>query len=413
VQSLPQLCAGLVLMGIPWGVFQTLTTTYAAEVCPVALRAYLTTYVNLCWVIGQFLASGVLKGVSQRTDQWAYRLPYALQWIWPLPLIVGIFLAPESPWWLVRKNRLEEAKVQLLRLTSRKNVDFNADETISMMVHTNELEKAATVGTAYSDCFKKTDLRRTEIVAMTWMVQVFCGANFMGYSTYFYEQAGLNVSNAFTLSLCQYAIGAVGTICSWFLMMYFGRRTLYVSGQVIQCALLLIIGFCGIAPKDNQAAQWAIGSMLLIFTFVYDSTVGPVCYSLVAELSSTRLRQKTVVLARNFYNVGSIVTNILTPRMLNPSAWGWGAKSAFFWAGTCFLTLVWTFFRLPEPKGRTYGELDILFEQHVSARKFKHTQVDQFDLGVLGSDEKLVGKEFDEKNTSHHLDKVNTSASSL
>jgi len=240
-----------------------------------------------------------------------------------------------------------------------------------------------------------------------------CGSAFMGYSTYFYEQAGLNVSNAFTLSLCQYAIGAVGTICSWSLMMYFGRRTLYVSGQVIQCALLLIIGFCGIAPKDNQAAQWAIGSMLLIFTFVYDSTVGPVCYSLVAELSSTRLRQKTVVLARNFYNVGSIVTNILTPRMLNPSAWGWGAKSAFFWAGTCFLTLVWTFFRLPEPKGRTYGELDILFEQHVSARKFKHTQVDQFDLGVLDSDEKLVGKEFDEKNASHHLDKVNTSASSL
>lgn len=44
------LLAGYILCGIPWGVFQTLTTTYAAEVTPVALRAYLTTYVNLCWV---------------------------------------------------------------------------------------------------------------------------------------------------------------------------------------------------------------------------------------------------------------------------------------------------------------------------------------------------------------------------
>jgi SP family general alpha glucoside:H+ symporter-like MFS transporter len=49
------------LQGIPWGVFQTMTTAYASEVAPVALRAYLTTYVNLCWVMGQFIAAGVLR----------------------------------------------------------------------------------------------------------------------------------------------------------------------------------------------------------------------------------------------------------------------------------------------------------------------------------------------------------------
>ena len=44
----------------------------------------------------------------------------------------------------------------------------------------------------------------------------------------------------------------------------------------------------------------------------------------------------------------------------------------------CFLCLTWTYFRLPEPKGRTYGELDVLFERRVPARKFKTTSVDQF-----------------------------------
>ena len=179
VQSIEQLLVGLILMGVPWGVFQTLTTTYASEVCPVHLRAYLTTYVNLCWVIGQFLASGVLKGVSGRQDEWAYRIPYALQWIWPVPLIIGIFLAPESPWWLVRKDRHDAARKQLLRLTSRNNTSFNADETISMMVHTNELEKATTEGTSYLDCFKKTDLRRLEIAAFAWFIQSFSGGSFM------------------------------------------------------------------------------------------------------------------------------------------------------------------------------------------------------------------------------------------
>jgi SP family general alpha glucoside:H+ symporter-like MFS transporter len=96
-QNIVMLLCGLILCGIPWGVFQTLTCTYAAEVVPVPLRPILTTYVNLCWVIGQFLASGVLKGVAERPDQWAYRIPYALQWLWPLPLMIGISFAPESP----------------------------------------------------------------------------------------------------------------------------------------------------------------------------------------------------------------------------------------------------------------------------------------------------------------------------
>lgn len=48
--SIEVLQIGQIFQGIPWGIFQTLTTAYAAEVCPVHLRGYLTTYVNLCWV---------------------------------------------------------------------------------------------------------------------------------------------------------------------------------------------------------------------------------------------------------------------------------------------------------------------------------------------------------------------------
>lgn len=55
--------------------------TYASDVCPTQLRAYLTTYVNLCWVIGQIIASGVLKGLVEREDDWAFRIPFALQWV--------------------------------------------------------------------------------------------------------------------------------------------------------------------------------------------------------------------------------------------------------------------------------------------------------------------------------------------
>lgn len=374
-QNIQTLLAGQFLMGVPFGVFQTCTTTYASEVCPVPLRSYLTTYVNLCWVIGQLIGTGALRGLLSRADEWAYRIPFGLQWMWPLPLIIGIFLAPESPWLLVRKNRLDQAERALKRLTMNKSDDtFDPKKTISMMIATTEHEREMFVGAAYTDCFKGVNLRRTEVVTLIWAAQALCGAAIMAWSTYFFQQAGLATEQAFNMSLVQYGVGFIGTLLSWILMRFFGRRTLFVGGLVILDVCLLVIGFTGIAPQ-HEPTFWATGAMLVVFTFFYDCTVGPVVYSLVAELSSVRLRAKTVVLARILFNVGSIVNSVITPYMLNPDALGWRAKTGFFWAGICSLFLVWSFFRVPEPKGRTYGELDILFEKKVLARKFKETEV--------------------------------------
>src|ERR1700683_5337986 len=117
-------------------------------------------------------------------------IPFAIQWLWPLPILIGVVFAPESPCWLVRHGRTEDAKKALLRLTTRNDPTFNADATIAMMTHTDTIEKQISAGTSYLDCFRGVDRRRTEIACMTWMVQTLCGSTFMGYSTYFYQQAG-------------------------------------------------------------------------------------------------------------------------------------------------------------------------------------------------------------------------------
>jgi SP family general alpha glucoside:H+ symporter-like MFS transporter len=64
------------------------------------------------------------------------------KWMWPAPLFIVAFFAPESPWWLVRKGRFDDAKRSLTRLTSAKGKDdFDADQTIAMMRHTIASEK--------------------------------------------------------------------------------------------------------------------------------------------------------------------------------------------------------------------------------------------------------------------------------
>ncbi|KAF2878523.1 general substrate transporter [Massariosphaeria phaeospora] len=380
-QTVVHLLIAEILCGIPWGVFQTLTITYASEVCPVALRGYLTTYVNFCWGLGQVIGIGVIKSMLPRNDEWSYRIPYALQWMWPVPLIVGIFLAPESPWWLVRKGRVEDAKISLLRLTSlNRETDFDADETIAMMVHTTALEEKITKGTSYIDCFKGTDLRRTEIVCMAWAIQNLSGNAFSGYSSYFLQQAGLSAATSYDFALGQYGINMAGVIGAWFLMSVgLGRRTLYVGGLCGLCTMLFIMGFLGLVPEaDRQKGAMATGAMMIIWAMFYQLTVGTVCYSLVAELSTRRLQIKTVVLGRNLYNIVAIICAVLTPYMLNPDAWDWSNFAGFFWGGICFLSLIYAYFRLPEPKGRSFAELDLLFEKRVPARKFATTQIDVF-----------------------------------
>jgi SP family general alpha glucoside:H+ symporter-like MFS transporter len=97
-QNIQTLLIGQIFCGICWGTFQTQTTTYAAEVTPIVLRVYLTSYVNLCWIMGQFISAGVVRALVSQKTQWAFRIPFAVQWVWPVPIIIGVICAPESSW---------------------------------------------------------------------------------------------------------------------------------------------------------------------------------------------------------------------------------------------------------------------------------------------------------------------------
>lgn len=73
-------------------------------------------------------------------------------------------------------------------------------------------------------------------------------------------------------------------------------------------------------------------------------------------------------------------------------AWNWGAKSALFYAGTNLLCNIWCWYRLPETKDRTFGEIDVLFDNKVSARKFKTTTVDR--MFSLNPDHKTSANDY-------------------
>lgn len=365
-----------ILLGLPWGVFQTLTTTYAAEVCPNVLRPYLTMLVSLCWSIGYLIGTGVLRGFLNMSGEWAYRVPFALQWFWPIPLAIGIYLAPESPWWLVRKGRFDDAADMLRRLRSKDSPEEEIEDTVAMMRYTVKIEDEMRAASSYWDLFKGTDLRRTEITVFTYVIQELC-APLVSYIVYFLEQSGLAATESFDFGVGEFALAIVGVFVAWWLVPRLGRRSLMLIGTGFMAGTSIIIGFLGIPSQATHPnIGYGIGAILLIEYFVFFFTVGPIVYTIVTEIPSNCLRTKSVVMARAVYNVNTLIYGQLVPHMMQQASWNWGAKSGFFYGGIMAIGLVWAFFRLPETKNRTFAEVDILFKNNVKARNFKKTKVD-------------------------------------
>lgn len=390
-KSLTMLVIAEVFCGIPWGVFQTLTTAYASEVCPIQLRGYLASYVSLCWGAGILISSGVVKATTAIEGEWSWRLPFVLQWVWVIPLFIIVWFCPTSPWWLVRHNRIEEAQHAVRRLTSPEYVsEQDVNNTVAMMVHTNEMERQIQEGTTYIQCFQGTDRRRTEVSMMVFAMQLLSGQNLVGQATQFLQRAGIGTDLSFTLNMIVSAMFVIGTMSSWVWMAIgLGRRTIYFVGMVCMCATLFLVGGLGWVSEDSSSyipTGKAIASLLIILSWVYNASIGPICYTIIAEVSSTRLRGKTIVLSRIAYQIINITCGIVVPRMLSgkdTGGWGLGAKSGVVWGVSALFCCIYTWLRLPETGKRSYGELDILFEQGVPAWKFKKTKVDQFHVSEV------------------------------
>lgn len=380
--SLAMFLAGLLLCGLPWGVFQTLTTNYASDVCPTPIRAYVTAWSNVCWIIGQCLGAVVQRALVNNETIWSVRIPLALQWVFPLPIFLFALWAQESPWWLVRKGKNEQARKALSKLVAHKHTPkgYTVDGHLAMIQLTNadELRDTNGSGTGYLDCFRGTNRRRTEISTMTWVIQNASGSALMQWSPYFFQRAGMPPEQAWNFVIVQYVLGLVGTVVSWCLLGRFGRRTIHITGLGLLMVVLVACGLVAVAGLEEVTTGWAEGSLLLVYTLVYGCTIGPVTYALVSEMSSTRTKSKTINIARMGYNAFGVFNCIVTPYQLNPTALNWGGKTAWFWFGFCVICFTYSYFRIPEPRDRTYAEMDWLFAEGISARKFASTNVPKF-----------------------------------
>ncbi|KAF4214442.1 hypothetical protein CNMCM5878_009252 [Aspergillus fumigatiaffinis] len=358
------------ILGVGLGFYLTLGPLTCSEITPVVLRGLSTAGVNLGICIGQLLSNAVIKGFGERESRWAFAGPFAMQLFFSVMLLAGLPFAPESPWYLVRKSRMDQARKSLHTLWGK---DFDVSALLTTIQVSVE-ESAQQAKASYIDCFRGTNLLRSAISCGGFVCQHLVGIIFvLGYSTYFFELAGLETTHSFDLGVGVTACGVFGNFLSWFIVNSFGRRKLFLSGMATLTALLLLIGIMDVVP--STAAKWVQASFTVIYAFVYFMTVGAISFVLLGEVSTPLLRAKTTALATAVQAVFGIAMNVAVPYMVNPDEANMKGKVGFVFGGCAAVATIVSWVYIPELKGRTFEEIDIMFSTRVPPRHMGSYQI--------------------------------------
>lgn len=303
------------ILGVGVGFYLTLGPITCSEIAPTVLRGLSTAGVNLAIAVGQLISNSVTSGFGNRDDVWAFRGPFLAQLIFSVFLFIGSFLSPESPWYLVRAGKTEEARLVLQDLYGS---EFEALEKLQAIQQTVE-EEATMASSSYISAFKGTDRVRTLISIGVFACQHAVGIIFvLSFSTYFFQLAGLDTQKSLNLGVGVTACGVAGNICSWFIVNRFGRRPIFVTGMFACTIILLLIGILDVVPTG--AAKWAMSSLTVVFSFVYFLTIGAVAFVLLGEVSSLSQRARTTALATATQAIFGIIMFFAVPYMVNPDA---------------------------------------------------------------------------------------------
>ncbi|KAH8160226.1 hypothetical protein CIB48_g8029 [Xylaria polymorpha] len=370
---------------------------------------------------------GSARSPTRRHGGSVFRIPLGTLFIVPTVLSIGLFFVPESPRYLLYRGDTEAARKALETLRGDSLPPEELELEWVEMVKGIEEEKrtAETVGAL--DMFKGmssvnklnpsqhkltfprgTELRRTLLCYGVIATQTGAGSWFIiSYATYFMIVAGLSVDEAFKFGVMNTVLGFVGVNIGIYLMRHvMGRRTILMTGALVQGAAMLGLAVSATVAPGTFAARSCLIAFIAIYTFSYNAFVGDATYPTATELVSTRLRSWSVGSAISIGYLLAWLTSFFSPYFINPENLNWGAKYGYIWAGSNLACFVFFYLFVPETKGRTLEEIDELFNNRVSVRNFKTYRTTIIDKAMKDVKEQNGGLEKGMVSVTEDIDRV-------
>jgi SP family sugar:H+ symporter-like MFS transporter len=381
--AVPLFAVGRVFAGMGVGLVSCLVPMYQSECSPQWLRGAIVSCYQWAITIGLLLAAIVNNATKDRADHSSYRIPIAIQFVWAAILSGGLLFLPESPRWLIKKGHDEKARQSLGRLFS---ADPHSDEVNAEFANVlANLEAEKEIGqTSYLDCFRpgpgKNLLRTlTGISLQAW--QQLTGVNFIFYyGTTFFKSAG--ITNPFLVSVATNVINVAMTVPAILGADRVGRRRLLLIGAVGMCFCEYIVAIVGVTVStENLAGQRVLIAFVCIYIAFFASTWGPIAWVVTAEIYPLAIRAKAMSLSTASNWLWNFAIAYATPYLVNdpnPAKGTVGAalhaKVFFIWGSTCFGCVLFTYFFIPETKGLSLEQVDLLYRNSTVINSNKYRQ---------------------------------------
>ncbi|KAF0320270.1 MFS hexose transporter [Colletotrichum asianum] len=330
------------IAGCAGGMMGNSVMVYMSEISMPQFRGALLGSFSLAFSLGQvFLAIG-LK-ILEDTNPMHFRNIFYSEFVFCGLWIMPMLFLPESP----------EAKNSLRKLVGDvKGYDVEHEYAVMRYEIDQSIALSQSLGgdSDWKALMTPIDLKRN-VVGVPLM---------FGYTTYFFSMA--NVEDPFLGKIIINAILLVGIILSFYMVDKVGRRTLVLGGGFGMMVICFIVGGLGFMQPTSASGPVLI-ALCGIWAFLYANSLAPIGWISLVEVSSPKLRAKTTSLA-----------NYTVPLMLSNQYAGWQQKIGLFFGGVTFIYLIPCVLLYPETKGRTYQELDELFERRIPAWKFAKTK---------------------------------------
>ncbi|PWN47406.1 sugar transporter [Violaceomyces palustris] len=348
------------ILGIGMGAKGSTVPVFAAENAPASIRGALVMGWQLWTAFGIFLGFAA-NVVVKDTGTIAWRLQLGSAFIPALPLALGIYFCPESPRWLMKKNRYPEAFKSLNRL--RHNSIQAARDLYYIHVLLEE-EKKIIRGESYiqrfTELFTIPRVRRATLASFVVMLaQQMCGINIIAfYSSTIFLESGSTATQALYASLGFGAVNFVFAFPALFTIDTYGRRSLLLFTFPQMAWTLLAAGLCFLIPGTGKARLGLIAFFVYLFSAFYSPGEGPVPFTYSAEVFPLAQREQGMAWAVATCFFWASVLSITFPRMLKALT----PTGAFaFYAGLNVIAFILILLFVPETKQLTLEELDQVF----------------------------------------------------
>ena len=376
--DLAYIYAGRVVAGLGVGGMSAITPIFVAENCPPEVRGRITGLFQEFLVIGvsiaYWLSYGVSLNIAPSTKQW--RIPVGFQLVPGGIMLIGLFFLKESPRWLMKQGRYDEATTSLAYMRNEEPGNTEVQRELAEIKASIDDELAATEGVSWKEVLLPGNRIRfiNGFIMMFW--QQFSGTNSIGYyAPQIFQTIGVAETDTSLFATGLY--GIVKVIATGVFLFVgidkIGRRWSLITGGIWMAAMMFILGAVLVTHPpivgSTTVSSASIGMIVMIYLYVigYSASWGPIPWVYLSEIFPTRLRAYGVGMGSATQWLFNFVITYVTPAAINNIGW----KTFIMFGIFCITMSAWIFLCIKETKNKTLEEMDVLFG-NVDAERRAH-----------------------------------------